>query len=938
MATSLNNLAVLCLLQGRYGEAEPLYQEALTIYREQLGDRHPLVATSLNNLAAVYEAQGRYGEAELLYQEALTIRREQLGDSHIEVAQSLNNLALLYQRQGRYGEAEPLNQEALTIYREQLGDRHPDVAISLNNLAELYRLQGHYGEAEPLFQDSLTILREQLGDRHPLVANSLNNLAGLYQLQGRYGETELLYQEALAIRREQLGDRHPDVAQSLNNLAELYRLQGRYGEAESLYQESLGIFREQLGDRHPVVATSLNNLALLYQIQGRYGEAEIRHQEALSISREQLGDRHPDVATSLNNLAALYGTRGRYGEAEPLFQEALSILREQLGDRHPNVATSLNNLARLYEVQGRYGEAIDFLEAGLEVQEWNLDLNLATLPEVQRQAYATTISGDTDATLSLDFNANTVASNQLALITLLRRKGRLLDAGTSSGQRLRQNLTPNDQATLDQLTDIQRQLATLTFNPPDNLPPDQYRARLAELEAEANQLETTLARRSAAFRVETQPVDLAAVQAQIPTNGVLVEFAQYRPFNRQDPTNRQGEPRYAAYLLFPDGTIQAIDLGEAAPIDRAIQAYVDLLQDRRANPRSPATLNVEITPDFVEDVTTTLRALVLDPIAPHIQGRQHLLISPDSQLNRLPFETLLTTNGEYLIEQYQISYLNSGRDLLRFGVLPPSTAPAVVLANPDYNTAVAPGATQVAHSPSTPLRDRATDLSQLQVEPLPGTAAEVSAIAPLLPNPTILTEANATETALKQAQQPSILHIATHGFFLANAPRPEPADSRTLALGGDGSRAFAFASTPIENPLLRSGLALAGFNRRTSGGEDGVFTALEASQLNLTGTQLVVLSACDTALGEINNGEGVYGLRRAFALAGAETQLLSLWQVDDYGTQSLMARYYKKLMAGAGRSDALRQVQLEMLNEGGDYAHPYYWAAFVLAGNWHPLE
>ena len=853
-------------------------------------------------------------------------------------AEALNGQVIELYQAGRYAEATPLAEEALRLLQAALGPTHPDVAESLNNLGLVYQAQGRYGEVEPLFQESLAIRREQLGYRHLDVAQSLNNLAGLYKEQGRYGEAEPFYQESLNIVREQLGDRHPLIAISLNNLAELYRLQGRYGEAEPLYQESLAIRREQLGDRHPDVAGSLNNLAGLYKEQGRYGEAEPLYQESLNIVREQLGDRHPLVATSLNNLAGLYQLQGRYGEAESFYQESLTIYREQLGDRHPSVATSLNNLAGLYEVQGRYREAVDSLEAGLKVQEWNLDLNLATLPEVQRQAYATTISGDTDATLSLDFNANTVASTQLALITLLRRKGRLLDAGTSSGQRLRQNLTPDDQAILDQLTDIQRQLATLTFNPPPGLPPNQYRARLTGLEAEASQLETILARRSAVFRVETQPVDLAAVQAQIPANGVLVEFAQYRPFNRQDPTNRWGEPRYAAYLLFPDGTIQAIDLGEAAPIDRAIQGYVDLLQDRRANPRSPATLNVEITPDFVEDVTTTLRALVLDPITPHIQGRQHLLISPDSQLNRLPFETLLTTNGEYLIEQYQISYLNSGRDLLRFGVLPPSTAPALVLANPDYNTAVAPGATQVAHSPSTPLRDRATDLSQLQVEPLPGTAAEVSAIAPLLPNPTILTEANATETALKQAQQPSILHIATHGFFLANAPRPEPADSRTLALGGDGSRAFAFASTPIENPLLRSGLALAGFNRRTSGGEDGVFTALEASQLNLTGTQLVVLSACDTALGEINNGEGVYGLRRAFALAGAETQLLSLWQVDDYGTQSLMARYYKKLMAGAGRSDALRQVQLEMLNEGGDYAHPYYWAAFVLAGNWHPLE
>jgi CHAT domain-containing protein len=938
VANSLNNLAELYREQGRFREAEPLLQESLAIWRKQLGDSHLDVATSLNNLAELYRLQGRYGEAEPLHQESLAISREQLGDSHLNVANSLNNLALLYQDQGRYGEAETLFQESLTIFREQLGDRHPDVSTSLNNLAALYETQGHYGEAETLLQESLTIRREQLGDRHPDIATSLNNLALLYRAQGRYGEAETLLQESLNILREQLGDRHPDVATSLNNLAALYETQGRFGEAEPLYRESLTIRREQLGDRHPDIATSLNNLAVLYVAQGRFGEAEPLYRESLAIRRDQLSDDHADVATSLNNLAGLYQTQGRYEEAEPLYQESLTIFREQLGDRHPDVANSLNNLAALYQTQGRYGEAVAFLSQGLDIEEWNLDLNLATLPEAQRQAYVATISGTGQLPISFHLQSapDSPEAANLALTTLLRRKGRLLDAGTDSLQRLRQNLTPDDQLTLDQLTDTQRQLSTLTFNPPPDLPPEQYRARLAELEAQANQLEATLARRSAAFRVETQSVELAAVQAKIPVNGVLVEFTQYRPFYATDGQNRWGAPRYAAYMLFPDGRIEAVDLGEAAPIDQAIQAFVALLQDPRANFRTRAGITVEIRADVVEGVSDTLKALVLDPIAPHLQPGQHLLISPDGQLNRLPFEALFTDSGQYLVEQHPISYLSSGRDLLRFGVLPPSTAPAVVLANPDYDLATA-GTSQVSSAQTT--GDRATDLSQLTVDPLPGTAAEVEAIAPLLTAPTLLTEAQATEAALKQVQSPKILHIATHGFFLADAPPPEPTDIGTLALG-DGTRAFGTLSAPVENPLLRSGLALAGFNTWRGGGtDDGVLTALEASQLNLTGTQLVILSACDTGLGDINNGEGVYGLRRAFAIAGAETQLLSLWQVSDDGTQSLMARYYENLIdGGMGRSDALRQVQLEMIRSESEYSHPYYWAAFVLAGDWRALQ
>ncbi len=203
----------------------------------------------------------------------------------------------------------------------------------------------------------------------------------------------------------------------------------------------------------------------------------------------------------------------------------------------------------------------------------------------------------------------------------------------------------------------------------------------------------------------------------------------------------------------------------------------------------------------------------------------------------------------------------------------------------------------------------------------------MEAIRPLLNNPTILTTTQATENALKTVRNPRILHIATHGFFLADIERSP--DIRAL----DDPLAVPVGEI-TENPLLRSGLALAGFNPRISGSEDGVLTALEASQLKLSGTQLVVLSACETGLGDVANGEGVYGLRRAFALAGAETQLMSLWQVSDAGTKDLMVRYYEKLTQGVARSQALREVQLEAINSGEKYSQPYYWAAFILVGEW----
>jgi CHAT domain-containing protein len=254
-------------------------------------------------------------------------------------------------------------------------------------------------------------------------------------------------------------------------------------------------------------------------------------------------------------------------------------------------------------------------------------------------------------------------------------------------------------------------------------------------------------------------------------------------------------------------------------------------------------------------------------------------------------------------------------------------------------------ATLVAATTPTAARgtkQRSTDLATLRVEALPGTLAEANAISPKLNGAIVLTGAQATENALKQVQAPRILHIATHGFFLADAA-PTNIASRSPMLSPLLNKANSFGGIrpPIsgntENALLRSGLALAGFNVRQSGSEDGVLTAQEAAGLDLHGTQLVVLSACETGIGNIANGEGVYGLRRAFVLAGAASQLTSLWQVSDAGTKDLMVQYYDRLLANQGRSDALRQTQLDFLHSA-NYAHPYYWAAFVPSGDWRSLK
>ncbi|MBD2429177.1 tetratricopeptide repeat protein [Phormidium sp. FACHB-1136] len=941
VATSLLNLAGLYQAQGLLHEAETLLQQALVIYREQLGENHPSVATSINNLAELYRAQGRYEEAEPLHQQALAIRQEQLGASHPAVIISILNLAGLYWQQGRYGEAETFAQQALAISQRQLGRSHPDVAASLNSLAVIYQEQGRYGEAETLFQQALAIRREQLGEIHPDVATSLLNLAGLYQKQGRYGEAETLMQQALAMHREQLGENHPNVAISLNNLASLYQVQRRYEEAELFYQDSLAIRREQLGANHPSIATSLNNLADLYRVQGRYEEAEPLHRQALAISQEQLGESHPDIATSLNNLALVYQDQGLYGEAEPLHREALLIRREQLGESHPSVATSLINLALLSQKQGEIAPALTWLHQGLSVEESNLSLNLAIGSDDRKRAYIATISGTTDLALSLHLQnaATNPTAARLALTTVLRRKGRVLDAVTDTQQLLRQNLSPDLAPLLDEYTAAQTQLAAQLYGGLGDQDPEVYRARIDELRQEANRLENELSRRSAEFRVETEPVEIEAVQALIPADAALVELLQYRPLNpAASQAERWGQPRYAAYILHNSGDPKWVDLGDAEPIDTAARAFLAATRNPNSGNRARTTARA-------------LDELVMAPIRPLLGEATHLLLSPDSQLNLIPFAALVDEQNRYLVETYTLTHLTTGRDLLRLQNKAPSQQPPVLFANPNYDTASisnsplpmgeGPG---VRANPGSAERSthRSTDITNLRFGPLPGTQQEVDAIAPLLPNNAIiLTEATATENALKQVQAPSILHIATHGFFLEDVDFVSPPSTR-----GDRATGFleptglvAPPTRPVnnENPLLRSGLALAGFNSRTSAGEDGVLTALEATGLNLRGTRLVVMSACETGVGQVANGEGVYGLRRAFVMAGAESQLMSLWKVDDLGTAELMQRYYQRLQNGKGRSESLRQVQLEFM-ANPTYQHPYYWASFIFSGEWRPLE
>jgi CHAT domain-containing protein/Tfp pilus assembly protein PilF len=922
VAESLNNLAVLYEAQGAYENAQPLFVRALGIREKVRGPMHPDVAESLNNLAFLYHVQCAYPKAEPLYVRALDIWQKVLGPMHPDVAQSLNNLALLYWDQGTYPKAEPLFVRALDIREKVLGPMHRDVAESLNSLALSYHVRGAYPKAESLYVRALDIWQKALGPMHPDVAAGLNNLASLYQAQGAYFKAEPLLARVVEIREKAQGSMHSNVALSLINLAGLYLVQGTYPKAEPLLVRALNIHEKVLGPMHEYVALSLNNLALLYQAQGAYAQAEPLLVRALDIRERALEPMHPKVATSLNNLAMLYQAQGVHSKAEPLLVRALGIREKVLGSMHLDVAQSLMNLALVYQAQVAYPKAEPLLLRSAAIRESQLRSSLAPLPESRQRALMTLVQGETERLVSFhaDASPRSPRALELALTTVLRRKGRVLDSLTEAQRTLRDHLTPPLRDQLDQLTQARSELAAQLYATAEQRRSTQRPAIIQSLRTRIDDLEAALSAANAEFRVQSEPVTLANMQAALPLGAMLVEFIRYHRFDARAQPPAQ-EERYVAYLVTSHGPPHWVPLGKAAPVDAAVDAALAALQ----------------APVHMEGTRTALQrldALLIGPMRNQLTKVSHLILAPDGKLNLVPFEALIDSQGHYELERYVVSYLSSGRDLRRLAAHRASQSPAVIVADPDYG----------------PLPSHAAP-GTVAFRPLLGARAEAADLGRYFSTPPV-TDKQATKEALAALTGPAILHVATHGFYAW-----DPGTTRALGSGGSSaspptasappaSRGMIVeidggmlslspppsASDPVEG-LDRSGLAMAGANQ----GAGGIVTAREIAGFDWWGTQLVVLSACETGVGAVPSGDGVYGMRRALVLAGAESHVVSLWSVNDTSTRALMRDYYDELARGTGRAEALHSAKLRLMRQSR-YAHPYYWAAFIPAGDWRPLD
>jgi len=946
--------------QGKYEEGIVEARKALKLAEQIYGANHVTTAAALHDLARLHWSMGEYAKAETLYQRSVAIKEANLGKDHPSVAITLNNLANTYNSTGQYARAESLYLRSLRILETALGKDHIRVVDPLNNLAHLYLDRGDYARAEPLFLRGQKILEATYGNDQVPVADGLGTLALLYANLGQYAKAESLHKRSLQIYEAKLDKDHPAIAQELNDLAVLYMNMGQYAKAEPLFQRCLQIREARLGKDHPDVAETLDGQAALYWYLGQYAKAESPYLRCLQIREAKLGKDHPAVARALNNLALVYWNMGQLAKAESLLLRCLKIKEAKLSKETPDLIQSIDNLAELCAAQDRWPEARTLTTRHRQLVRLHVR---RTLPILSDRDILDFLQNMDEAPLhvALSIGLERRADPEMASASaawLINAKGVAQEA---LGERARLALAstePKTSKVAGELTSVRQQLASLTMMLPR---PGQEEARREQL-ASLTEQEQRLARKLGQLVGQQSRADpwvtVDEVRQAVPADGILIEIARLHVKNLK-ATGGKDEWKgwhYAAWLIPPagHGDVRLIDLGDADKIDAAVAAVRRGLLAAQGTAEHKSVILDKGEQDAEKELQLLLAALaklVLEPLAQHIDGRQQWLVSPDGTLWLAPWSALPLDDTTYAIEKHTLRYLVSGRDL----VTPRAEAPAkrdapLMVADPDFDLDPKTAATVAAEllGTSRPAESEASDDRPDgrrsrgllgSVGRLEGTAREATAITPKLKvqtgeDPWVYRGKNALEAVVKAFHSPKVVVLSTHGFFLENQEfkrddRPDMTGTRSL---------FTRDGKLPENPLLRCGLLLAGCNeaaRVKPGQEDGVLTGLEIAGLDLRATELVVLSACETGLGQVRNGEGVAGLRQAFQLAGARAVVATLWQVPDNDTALLMSDFFDQLAAKQSKAEALRQAQLARIQahrKRYGAAHPFYWAAFTITG------
>lgn len=918
-ADCYRRIADVLRVQGRFGEAEQHYRFTLEISRKIYGDRHPHVAAALYNLSSVYVSTGKYQAARDVLLQALAIYDAIGAPVTTDLASIHNGLGLAYKLLGELKLSQQHLQRSLELSRQLHSDAHDATASTLLNLGVTLELQGEFAAAAEHYEQSRKIFKQVVGEESAKSVSAMIHLGSIYTKMQRPDDALAMYQQALQICGRKPEDYPREMIRIYDGLGRVHQ------DGRQYFEKALELCIRLLGEDHPDVGALRHSLAFETAVAGDLPQAKRMYEAALAHRERAEGKDSIAAAETLSALASVSYFLGEDDAALKYVDRAMSISESRVGPHDPSLINGLRLKGNLFVRQGRIKEAANLFDLAHHRQAEHVTRVLPGMTEGEQTSFLTRRAAallHNSLTLALSSQDNHLA--ELSASWLMNSKGRIQETLAQRVQLARSEGNPQAAEVAEQLQSVRTQLARLALA---NVGPAQRAARdatLAKLESQEAELSRTLGRLGLNVSSATKWVSLEEVRSKIPTDSVFVDFC-YLPvldLNNFGVTSRH----YAAWVIpaAGQGDVHLVDLGTADSIEALIQPVLASLAQAPQEIRDHG--EVEATAETRKHLAA-LSKQVLSPLEPYFGQSTELLLCPDHALWLVPWSALSLADDRYVVEKYRLREFISGRDLVTQRSTAAEHTPPVIMAHPAYDKGAESG-TQ---------RSTDTQRGRFQFPALPGTAAEARAIAGSIEKfagaaPQTYLQEEARESVLKAISRPRTLTLCTHGFFLPSEATGEEETSGVRNFASSSARTSA-----VENPLLRCGLAFASANRQNvpEGEEDGILTGLEIAGLDLRGTELVVLSACETAVGELRSGEGVAGLRQAFQLAGADSVVATLWQVADLQTARLMSDFFKHLAAGKTQGDALRQAQLDMIRSRtarSGAAHPFFWAAFTLTG------
>jgi CHAT domain-containing protein/tetratricopeptide (TPR) repeat protein len=978
VAQFANSLGDACFLLNDFAQAEALYREALDIRKKSLNGDHDDTLESLADLGRTLTAERKFEEAERICRQHLEVVKQSRGADSAETAISLRNLGRLYSEMKRHALAKQQLAEVLKLQTKHFGESSPSVVAALAELAMEHQALAEYPEAEALFQQALT-MAETLQDPR-LVESTCSNFAVLCQEMGKLSQSVSLLQRSITISSAVAGKDSTSTATNKANLAMLYVEMGRFELASDLMRESLEVLKESPGTSDAGVLRVMNNHGLMAQNLGDFHGAKKIHEECLQLRQNHLGENHPDVAMSLVNLSDVYFRLSDLPRATDAVTNAMRIFRVAYGPEHPDTIKAINSFGTLLSMNGLSEDAVPILEEAYALQVKVLgETHPSTVSTEHNLAGAYADLGRTDVAEKHYRNAiqKTKASDGAQAPSLISMLG-MLAKHYECVEKSKEALALLDESrrisqqhvthVLPALADRQQLMFLRNSDSPQffhalslvNAHQDDPAMVAAAVEWLINGKSVAQEALSQQTRVERLDqikhtrgwINSAKIRQAIPEGAVFVDVVRFEEVNfRSRSIADSWKPgRYVACLSFAENgpDCEFIDLGLADAIDSLVREIREETQAAALKGGSIVVNGEDEATKALKEKLKRLAAIVWQPIETRLNNVQAIILSPDGALWLTPWAALPVGDDEFLIERYSVQYVISGRSLIAEKSNMATTGPAI-LANPLFDQDA--GEKQASIEAMFKVLPEPDEISTRSftaktllpsASPLPNTAIEAAAIQPNLEKyagqkATLYQQRYALERVAKALKSPSVVSFATHGFFLPTQPVATDGPQHISSTASLRSANLTSDGQPVENPLLRCGLLLAGCNNRDTivGDDDGILTGLEIVGIDLRGTELVVLSACETGIGDVRNGEGVAGLRQAFQLAGADAVVSTLWQVPDRDSALLMSKFFEELANGKSKSEALRSAQLERIQKRRDRygaAHPFFWAAFTLTG------